>query len=385
MRKVALNALGLVVATIVALGLVVLSSASEETGVRFYHDAFYFLKRQSLYLGAGLALCVIAARFDYHRFKEMPWLTWSFCGVVIVLLWAVFAFPAIKGSHRWIPLGPVRIQPGELAKIATVLVTAVWLDRSGWRIELFMRGAFWPFAFIGVIALPVLLAPDFGSVMVIGLAGMLMMFVSGTRILHIVPFALAGLGVVAFKVVTNANRMARLAAYFGIKLGVGAQVSDSAADAARYQGDQALVAISRGNLWGVGLNQSLQKYSYLPEAHTDMIFAIGAEELGIIFSVSVFVLFVMFFLLSIYVSRQAQDRFGRFLAFGMAFIVFFQAIFNLGVVCGALPMKGMALPFFSYGGTNVICTFIAVGIIFSVGIHSERTKQRMLSKCLRKM
>ena len=199
--------------------------------------------------------------------------------------------------------------------------------------------------------------------MVVGLVGFLVMFVSGVRILHMVPFALVGVGVVAYKVATNANRMSRLLD-----------------DDKLYQVKMALAAIGNGGLWGVGLGDSMQKQLYLPEAHTDFVFAVGAEELGIVFSVSVVLLFIAFFALSVYIARQASDRFGRFLVVGMSFIIFFQAMFNIGVVCKALPTKGMALPFFSYGGTNLLSAFFAVGTILSVGIHSYRDRAHMLGR-----
>ena len=356
MRKSALVWFGLVVTMLVALGLVVLASASGENAVRLHHgDAYFFLRRQLEYLAAGVFVAVCATFFDYRRWRNWEFLTWTFLAVVLALLCVVFAFPAINGSHRWISVGPVRLQPSELAKLLTVILTAVWLDKSGWKVERFWRGAFAPAALIGVIALPVLVEPDFGSVMVIGCVGFLVMFVAGTRILHMVPFVVGGLAVVVFKIMTNANRVARL---FD--------------ESKEYQKNMALAAIGRADIWGVGLGESMQKHLYLPEAHTDFIFAVGAEELGIVFSVGVVVLFLAFFLLSVYIARKASDRFGRHLVVGMSFIIFFQAVFNLGVVCGALPTKGMALPFFSYGGTNLLSAFFAVGTILSVGIHSYR-------------
>ena len=378
MRKSALFWFGLVVTALVTLGLVILSSASEANAMRLHNDAYFFIKRQFMYLGAGVVLAVLVSLFDYHKWRDWEFLTWAFFVVVMVLLAAVFQFRAINGSHRWIAVGPVRIQPSELAKMLTVILLAVWLDKASWRVELFMRGAFWPAMLIGIIALPVLLEPDFGSVMVIGAVGFLMMFVSGTRILHMSPFVLGGVGVVVFKVMTNANRMARIAAFFGVKINVGAEVVDAAAKRAAYQVEQALAAIGNSDIWGAGLGESMQKHLYLPEAHTDFVFAVGAEELGIVFSVSVVLLFVAFFALSIYIARKASDRFGRFLVIGMAFIIFFQAMFNVGVVCKALPTKGMALPFFSYGGTNLLSAFFAVGTILSVGIHSYCDKKRAL-------
>lgn len=378
MRKSALFWFGLVVTALVTLGLVILSSASEANAMRLHNDAYFFIKRQFMYLGAGVVLAVLVSLFDYHKWRDWEFLTWAFFVVVMVLLAAVFQFRAINGSHRWIAVGPVRIQPSELAKMLTVILLAVWLDKASWRVELFMRGAFWPAMLIGIIALPVLLEPDFGSVMVIGAVGFLMMFVSGTRILHMLPFVLGGVGVVVFKVMTNANRMARIAAFFGVKINVGAAVVDAAAKRAAYQVEQALAAIGNSDIWGAGLGESMQKHLYLPEAHTDFVFAVGAEELGIVFSMSVVLLFVAFFALSIYIARKASDRFGRFLVIGMAFIIFFQAMFNVGVVCKALPTKGMALPFFSYGGTNLLSAFFAVGTILSVGIHSYCDKKRAL-------
>ena len=363
MRKSALFWFGLVVTALVALGLVVLSSASEANAMRLHGDAYFFIKRQFMYLGVGIVLATTVALFDYRKWRDAEVLTWLFFAVVMGLLVAVFGFRAINGSHRWIALGPLRLQPSEFAKLLTVIVLAVWLDKASWKVELFMRGAFWPAAFIGIIALPVLLEPDFGSVMVIGAVGFLLMFVGGTRILHMLPFAVCGVGLVVFKVLTNANRVARL---FD--------------ESKQYQVKMALAAIGNSDVWGAGLGESMQKHLYLPEAHTDFVFAVGAEELGIVFSIATVLLFVAFFALSVYIARKAQDRFGRFLVVGMAFIIFFQAMFNIGVVCKALPTKGMALPFFSYGGTNLMSAFFAVGTILSVGIHSCREKKHALMR-----
>ena len=385
MRKSALLAFGLVVTTIVALGLVVLASASEANGVRIHGDQYFFMKRQFAYLGCGVLLATMVAWFDYRNWRDHQVLAWLFYGVVFILLIAVFPplGRKINGSYRWISLGFFNLQPSEFAKLAVVVMLSVCLDRAGWRVELFMRGAFWPTMLIGGLALPVVLEPDFGSTLVMGFAGLLVMLVAGVRIMHMAPFAVLGGLAFVYKVATNANRMARIAAFFGIKLDVGAEVVDAAAERAAYQAHQALVAIGNGGIWGVGLNQSMQKHYYLPEAHTDFIFAIGAEELGLFFSVGVLLLFLAFFCLAIYIARKASDRLGRFLVMGMTFIIFFQSMFNIGVVCEALPTKGMALPFFSYGGTNMMSAFFAVGTILSVGIHSYRDRKRVaLAKVL---
>lgn len=380
MRKYALFAFGLAVTILVALGLVVLSSASQANGIRLHGDAYFFMRRQFEYIAVAVVLCLSVAWFDYRKWREYPFLPVAFYGVVFVLLLAVFLFPQVNGSWRWIKCGPLRLQPSEFAKLATVILVSVYLDKLGWRVELFSRGAFWPALFIGLIAGPVLLEPDFGSVMVIGSAGVLVMFLAGVRVLHLLVLGLPAVAFVGYKIATNANRMARLFAFTGWQpsSAEGATpVADAAAKAAEYQADMALVAIRNGELWGVGLGNSMQKQLYLPEAHTDFIFAVGAEELGLLFSIGIIVLFTIIFALSIYIARKSTDRLGRFLAVGMGFIIYFQAMFNLGVVCEALPTKGMALPFFSYGGTNLLTSFFAIGTIFSVGLHSSGDRNRM--------
>ena len=380
MRKSALLWFGLVVAILVALGLVVLSSASEANAIKHYGNAYAYMCRQGAYLVVGVVLCAVVAMVDYRQWRDHDTLAWAMYAVVFALLIAVLFSRAINGSHRWLNLGPVRLQPGELAKLATVVVLSIWLDKAGWRVELFWRGAALPVLIFAVLAVPILKEPDFGSVMVVGFTGFLLMFVAGVKFLHMLPFMLLSGGVVVYKVLTNANRMARIAAFFGIKINLGAEVVDAAAERAAYQANMALAAIGNGGLWGVGLGESMQKHLYLPEAHTDFVFAVGAEELGIVFSIAVVLLFIAFFALTVYIAKNASDRFGRFLVMGMSFVIFFQAMFNIGVVCKALPTKGMALPFFSYGGTNLLSAFFAVGTILSVGIHSYLDRVHVLGR-----
>lgn len=365
---------------LVTLGLIILSSASEANAIRLHNDAYFFMKRQFMYLGVGIILATLVALFDYHRWRNQWFFTVLFYVTVVILLLAVFSFRAINGSHRWISLGPIRLQPSELAKLVVVIATAAWLDRSGWRVELWQRGLLAPALIIGILAGLVLLEPDFGSMMVIGLSGLLMMWLAGVRFLQILLMAGAGGAVFLVKLLSNRNRMARLFAFFGPDFVPDGAVGtmDAAAESAAHQARMALVAIKNGGLLGVGLNKSMQKLYYLPEAHTDFIFAIGAEELGLGFSIVVLLLFVLFFAFAIYIATHAADRFGRLLVMGMAFIIFFQASFNIGVVCEALPTKGMALPFFSYGGTNLLSAFFAVGTILSVGIHSLRDRHRVI-------
>ena len=394
MRKSALYLFGLVAASLVALGLIVLCSASQPNAVRLHHgNAFAFFVRQLIFAFGGIVVAFFVAKTDYRIWKTHRVLTWVFYGCVFLALLAVFPplGRSVNGSYRWIPVGPVNVQPSEFAKLAIVIVVAMWMDRLGWKSERFVPGVVIPSLLIAGFAGPILAETDLGSSVVVGCAGFLMMLLGGTRWLYILgSVALGGcafLGVM----LTNANRMRRLAPWLrGVLppdmlawLGMEQAAPEAAKklsemDSAAYQAYNSLVAIKNGGLWGVGLGQSMQKQYYLPEAHTDFVMAVGAEELGLPFTLAVIALFFLFFILAVYIGLKASDRYGRYIAFGMGFIIFFQAMFNLGVVCEALPTKGMALPFFSYGGTNMIAACIAVGMILSVGIHSYQDKKRTL-------
>ena len=446
--------LGISVLALLAAGFIVLASAGGVNGIRLYNDANHFLVRQAFWLAVSLPCLFVAAKFDYHRWREMPWLTVLMYVAVFALLVGVLFCPETKGSRRWIGYGMFRVQPSELAKLAVVISAAVYLDRKGWMLGKFGKGAVRAAL---VVAIPVGLAvlePDFGAAAVIGLAGAALFLLSGMRVVHFALFALAGVLAVGTLVAFNPNRMNRinswvrttfmaqdrvaiaeaektaerqvaalknspararpdvtaLASQIRSTLAIVRDVVDDKKGramevdvknvltdamvragaqsdslrvlekqvksqlrsrdkrmAAAHQLDQALVAIRRGGVFGVGFNESMQKRAYLPEAHTDFIFAIGAEEFGLFFSGGTLGLFALFFWCGMYISLHAPDRLGRLIAFGMTFLVFFQALFNIGVVSGCLPTKGIALPFISYGGTNLLTALIAVGFLFYVG------------------
>jgi cell division protein FtsW len=297
----------------------------------------------------------------------------------------VFACREINGSHRWIILGPVRLQPSELAKIVSILALGVFLDRAGWRIELFRKGALPAVCVFGLFCALIIAETDLGSTVVIGLTGLAMLFVAGLKIRHLSLFGLVGVTAFAVRVATNANRLRRVVAWLpnematkvATYLNLPELVQDEKTKNAIHQLNQALVAIQRGGLTGVGFNKSMQKQYYLPEAHTDFIFAIGAEEWGLIFSLVLLTLFVIFFVCGMRIALHAPDRLGRFFAFGATFLIFFQVLFNIGVVTGMLPTKGLALPFISYGGTNLVTALAAVGLLFNVGRQIDSSQPRL--------
>jgi cell division protein FtsW len=284
----------------------------------------------------------------------------------------------------------VRIQPSEFAKVALVIVTSVFLDKVKWRIELLGKGTIRALALIGLPMGLALCEPDFGATMVLALTGGMLLFIGGMRILHIASL----IGICIFGVgsllISNANRMRRIAAWLPEWLNAtlskwcpwlgDLSVTDEQAREANHQLDQALVAIRNGGEAGVGFGNSMQKQLYLPENHTDFIFAIGAEEWGIGFSLLLLALFVTVFVCGIVISIKAGDRLGRLMAFGMTFLIFFQALFDIGVVTGMLPTKGLALPFISYGGTNLMTALAAIGVIINVSRSADLQRRREKSK-----
>ena len=381
MRK-ALAILSLSTLGLVAFGLVVLAGASSSRSLSETHwrTASFYLERQFVWLGISFAMALAARYFDYRKWRSVKLLAPAlFAGVAFLLALAVapklhpsleaamrsFARP-INGSYRWLDFGPIRLQPGELAKLAAVICLSVWLDRIGNKVQSFVKGAVYPVVILVVLVSLLVAEPDFGSTMVVCVLGFALMFYGGVRLFHILGLGASLGAAVSALVMLNDNRRRRLLAWLeGNDSGAEGMASRSV-----YQLAQSQRAISNGGIYGVGFGESMQQRAYLPEAHTDFIFAIGAEEWGLAFSIGTILLFALWVGAGAYISAKASDRFGRLLAFGMTYLVGFQAVFNISVVCGTVPTKGLALPFMSYGGTNLMTAMIATAIVFNVGARS---------------
>ncbi len=385
MRSV-LTCLGVSVLILLAWGLIVLASAGGENGLRFNKGADYFLTQQLKWLALSIPCFCVALKFDYHKWKELPWLTIAaYVFVALLMVWALFC-REVNGSHRWIIVGSARLlQPSELAKLLSIIVTAVFIDRLGWAIGKFLRGALCAALIVGVLMGLAVAEPDFGATMVIGLTAAVLFLVGGMKIVHMLALGAMGGLAIGVLLIFNPNRMNRIFSWaksswvgelFGFAATADAVVLSAKEQAAAHQADMALVAIRNGGLTGVGMNKSMQKLRYLPESHTDFIFAIGAEEWGLIFSLSLLALFAVFFVCGMIISARAPDRLGRLIAFGVTFLIFFQVLFNIGVVTKCLPTKGLAFPFISYGGTNLLSAVVAVGILFNIGLQIELPKSR---------
>ena len=363
---------------LLAIGLVVLASASGAYGLYLYNDAWHFIIRQGIWVGVSIAVGVAAYFFDYHKWREMPWLTVLLYLVVVGLMAAVFAFPEVKGSHRWLKItSSLRLQPSEFGKLAVVIATAVFIDRAGWRVSKFWKGAVRASFLVAVIMGLAVAEPDFGATMVIGITAGARFFISGMKILHLIALGAMGGAAVGVPLMLNKNRMNRILSWFKSSVSDGGTAVLTAKEqAAEHQVNAALVAIRNGGTTGVGYTKSMQKLQYLPEAHTDFIFAVGAEELGLVFSLALLALYVTVMVLGMIAAARSPDRLGRLIAYGMTFLIVFQALFNLGVVTKCLPTKGIALPFISYGGTNLLTAAVASGIILNVFRQIESPKLR---------
>jgi cell division protein FtsW len=368
--KKTLTVLLLTVVILLGLGIVLVATASNVRAQSLYKSPYAFFYKQLIWLGVATVVGFVASRFDYHLWKKYPVLPILFYLAIVCAL-ALVVCPGVRklvnGSYRWLIMGPIRVQPSEFAKLAIVVCLSVWMDRVGWRVKQFVRGAFAPAILIAVIAGLLLAEPDFGATMVILVLAGGILFVTGVRWLHLILLGCAAIPPVGLLLLFNKNRMDRLMAFF----------SETGDKTAAYQVEQAKIAFKCGGPWGVGFNESIQKYSYLPEAHTDFIFAIGGEELGFVFTIFVVMAFITLLACGILISIRAPDRLGRLLAFGMTLLLIFQAAFNIGVVTDCLPTKGLALPFMSYGGTNLVTALFAIGTLINVGMHIDVSDERI--------
>ena len=348
----------LVVGLLVLFGLVMLFSTSGPQGEKIAHNPYYFVQRQAAWLVLGLVAAFVGARVDYHRWMKVAW---PLLGIVLVMLALVYVPHVgltVKGSHRWIrlPLG-LSFQPSEIAKFAAINALAFWFGTKRRERGGLVGGIVIPGAILGSMLGLVVFETDFGATVLIGATGGLMMFVAGAPFLYLAPAGLLAGGGLAYMISKNPERVARILAFWD---------PEKYAQDEAFQLMNALYAFVAGGLGGAGLGQSLQKRFYLPEAHTDFIFAIIGEELGLGASVGVVGLFVVFLLCGIRISGRAHDVGGRLMAFGITILISLQAAINVAVVTGRLPTKGLPLPFISFGGTSLVVTLFMTGVLLNV-------------------
>jgi cell division protein FtsW len=347
----------LMAVALTCFGVVMVYSASSVMAAKKFHDGFYYLKRQGLYALIGFAAMAVAMGTDYQKWRKYAVPLLFGCLLLLVIVFVPGIGGTAKGASRWIRFPGFNFQPSELAKIALIIYMAYSLDKKQEKVKFFSTG-FAPYMVLLSILLALLLKQhDLGAALTMGVVAIIMLFTAGTRPRYILGMGVLALPFICYLVLTESYRLRRIKAF----LDPWKDPTD-----AGFQIIQSWLAFGNGGIIGQGLGEGKQKMFYLPEAHTDFIMSVVGEELGLI---GVLVIAAMFFLLvqrSIRVAVQAEDDFGRFLAFGIATLLGIEAFVNIGVVTGLLPTKGLALPFISYGGSSLIITLFAVGILLNV-------------------
>ncbi len=345
-----------------ALGLVMVYSASSVVAYDRLADSAYFLKRQAAWTALGLVALWLARGIHYQRLRAftVPFLVLT--GLMLVAVLVPGLGRVAGGARRWLVAGPVSFQPVEMAKLALVLYLAHFLTQRGSGIRNLRRGVLPPLAMTAVMAALVLRQPDMGSAMVLGAVTMGLLFASGARIVHLMLIGIAAVPVVGLAVVVATYRFQRILAFLDPwrdPRGTGFHII------------QSLLAFGSGGLFGVGLGASRQKFFYLPERHTDFIFAILGEELGLLGTLGLLALFALFAYRGFRIARAAPDRYGTLLASGITMMIAGQALMNMGVATGLLPVTGIPLPFVSFGGTSLVMTMIQVGILLNISQYAR--------------
>ncbi len=345
---------------LICWGTIMVYSTSAVYADLRYHESSYFLQKHLLHLLIGIAGLMLASSLDYRQWRRIsPWLM---LGMLILLI--LVLIPGIgtevKGGRRWIRFANFGIQPAELLKIVLIIYVASYLERKQAVLSSFSRGLTPNFIVTSIYLFLVLLQPDFGTAVLIALTVLLMLYVGGGRPSHLFG-SLLGLGLIGgLLIATHAYRVRRVLAF----LDPWEDPQNSG-----FQIIQSFIALGTGGWLGRGLGESRQKALFLPDAHTDFIYAIIGEELGFFWVCVLITLFTLFIWRGYWIAWHIPDTFGKYLAFGATTLLSLQITFNLSVVTGLLPTKGLPLPFISYGGTSLVTSLFLTGILLNISSH----------------
>jgi cell division protein FtsW len=343
-------------------GIVMVYSASAIMAQEENGNQYYYVIKQGVWTAIGFGAMLLAMQFDYQRLRDRR-IVYGLLGVTTLLLLAVFAFPRINGAHRWIRLAGFSLQPSELSKIALAIFLAYFLEKRAGE-----EGSLWRtfvpcVAVTGVLAALILKEPDLGTAMMLAVICVVMCFTAGARLLHLGMAAAPGLVIGAGMLLFVPWRFQRLVTFTN----PWADPQNSG-----FQVVQSLIAIGSGGTAGLGFAQGRQKMFFLPFAHSDFIFAVVGEELGLFGALAVLLVFGVLLWRGMRVALRAPDRFGMLLGLGLVAAIVVQALFNISVVLSLVPTKGIPLPFISYGGSSLVPTLVAMGILLNISQHSAR-------------
>lgn len=360
--------LPLTVGALVVTGLVMVLSASSVSAYATYGSSFLFFQRQTLWAVIGIVGFLFFARFDYRRLRGF-----GYVGIVVVVLLLVAVLipglgRTVGGSSRWIGVGAFVIQPSEIAKLALILFAAdVFSRRDERRFGDFAHTAMPMLPAMGVLSLLVMLQPDLGTTVLLGVTGFGLLFVAGAPLRHLLPMGVTGIALAIGAGMASPYRRERLLAFmdpWADPLGTG------------YHTIQSLIALGSGGWFGVGLGASRQKWMYVPNAHTDFIFAILGEEIGLLGTVAILGMFGFLTYLGVRIARSAPDRFGMLIASGITIWIATQALVNMGAVTASLPITGVPLPLVSFGGSSLVISLVAMGILTNIARQGKAKRLR---------
>ena len=359
MMKVAVTMLVSCVAALLALGMVMLYSSSM---VQF---GTHYLVKQLVGCGIGMVLCLIAASMDYRRLKKFAWPLFALAVVLLVLVFLPHIGIRRNGASRWLGYGKTTLfQPSEFAKLALILVLAWYCEWFQRQMPTLKRGMVIPGLFIGLMLGLVFKEPDVGNMLLMATVSGVLLLIGGIRLRYFLPPVIAGALAVSLFIYHNPMRSERIYSWLHL---------EETKQAKGVQAYQAMVALGSGGITGKGLGDGRQKLGFVPEHHTDFIFSIIGEELGLIATLLVIAAFVVIVFCGIYIAMKAADTFGLLLGSGITFLIGLQAFINIGVVTGALPNKGLPLPFISYGGSNLLIALVSVGLLLSIARQARES------------
>lgn len=347
---------------LICVGIVMIYSASSIYAWERYKDSLFFLKRHIIFILIGAVLAFLLMCVDYRSLRRFakPLMIFSLALLVLVLIPGLGR--EVSGARRWFRFKFISFQPSELANMAIIIYMADFIARKTKMIKTFLHGFLPAISMLGLCALLILIQPDLGTVLAMAGVVFIMLFVAGVRVSYLLSLILASLPVLYLLIFNVPYRKIRILAFLNPWLdpkGSGFQII------------QSQVALGSGGLFGVGLGHSKQKLFYLPAAHTDFIFSIIGEELGLLGTLGVIILVMIFIMQGLKIIKNAADKFGYFLALGLVLMISLKAIINIGVSCGVLPTKGLPLPFISYGGSSFIFDMVSLGILINIARSGE--------------
>jgi cell division protein FtsW len=349
---------------LVGIGVVMVYSASSVIAGESYGNSYLFLRKQALFALAGAAILIACRHVPYRWYRP---LTYPLLVLAMALLAAVHV-PGIGaeagGATRWLRLGPLTFQPSELARLILILYLAYSIDRKQAQIKVFSIGFAPHMVILAAFAVLIITQPDFGSVVILAIITWIMLYVGGVRIVYLLMTVVMLLPAAYYVLVNAAYRLKRLLSFLD---------PWQYQNAEGYQVIHSMMAFGTGGLWGTGVGKGYQKLFYLPEPHTDFIFSVIGEELGLVGVTVILTLYGLILWRGVAIARAARDPYGSFLASGLTVGILLQVCVNMAVTLGLLPTKGLTLPFLSYGGTSLLVNMAAIGILMNIGAAGRRS------------